>query len=392
MKYEELYKNCQAAFPDYLAMWKKLVNVDCGSRYGKGINQVAEILLAEFKKLDPHEIRLIPMKNPTEGSHLLVTFKGKGKVRILLEAHLDTVFPEGTVAQRPFQIDGDWVRGPGCADCKSGVNMMLFAMKQLEQLGYTDYDTITCFFNGDEEIGSPDSHLLLERLAPAYDVYICCESGQEGDGIVRSRKGTSHIRLKVHGVASHAGSAPEKGCSALMEILHQIQEMKEVEKPELGTTINFTMLQSGTAENIIPDEATAVADVRVTAPEENKRIENAIKAIAMKPIIRGTSVDARFIVGKPPFYANPATDQMIELAEGIYGEIGKTLRIVSAGGASDANWAASYGLVAIDGFGAVKGGKNHTPKECAQVSSVVPRMYLLSRMLLELGKRVELPK
>ena len=357
MKYEELYKNCQAAFPDYLAMWKKLVNVDCGSRYGKGINQVAEILLAEFKKLDPHEIRLIPMKNPTEGSHLLVTFKGKGKVRILLEAHLDTVFPEGTVAQRPFQIDGDWVRGPGCADCKSGVNMMLFAMKQLEQLGYTDYDTITCFFNGDEEIGSPDSHLLLERLAPAYDVYICCESGQEGDGI-----------------------------------LHQIQEMKEVEKPELGTTINFTMLQSGTAENIIPDEATAVADVRVTAPEENKRIENAIKAIAMKPIIRGTSVDARFIVGKPPFYANPATDQMIELAEGIYGEIGKTLRIVSAGGASDANWAASYGLVAIDGFGAVNGGKNHTPKECAQVSSVVPRMYLLSRMLMELGKRVELPK
>lgn len=386
MKNEELYRNCQAAVPAYMALWKEMVNVDCGSRNGKGINQVAGLLADEFKKLDPAEIRLVPMKNPAEGSHLLVTFKGKGKGKILVEAHLDTVFPEGTVARRPFQIDGEWVRGPGCADCKSGVNMMLFAMKQLKQLGYADYDTITCFFNGDEEIGSPDSSLLLKKIAPEYQVYICCESGQEGDGIVRSRKGTSHIRLAVHGVASHAGSAPEKGSSALMEILHQIQEMKKVEKPEIGTTINFTMIQSGTAENIIPDEATAVADVRVTTPEENGRIENAIKAIALKPSIKGTTVEAKLIVGKPPFYVNPATDKLIGMAQEIYGEIGKKLRIVSAGGASDANWAAACGLTAIDGFGAVKGGKNHTPKECALISSIAPRMYLLTRMLMELGK------
>lgn len=290
MKNETLYTGCEASLPEFIGIWEKMVNVDCGSRCGEGINRVANLLADEFRKLDADEVKIIPMADPKEGSHLLVTFKGTGKGKILAEAHLDTVFPKETAAERPFKIDGEWVRGPGCADCKSGVTLMLFAMKQLKSLGFRDYGTITCLFNGDEEIGSPDSRNLLQKLAPEYDCYICCESGQKGDGVVRSRKGSNRIKLEVEGVSSHAGSAPEKGRSALMEIIHQIQEMKKTEKPERGTTINFTVLHTGNADNVIPDSAYAVADMRVTSNEETLRVEKKLQEIAANPSIEGTSV------------------------------------------------------------------------------------------------------
>lgn len=203
MKNTRLYDLCKRSLPDYINVWKQLVNVDCGSRNGKGINAVADVLIREFEKISPYSIEKIPMENPEEGCHLLVVFRGKGKGKIMAAAHLDTVFPEGTAAERPFNIEGDWAKGPGVADCKSGANMMLFAMKHLHELGFDDYDQITLLFNGDEEISSPSSRKLTAELAPQHDCYLCCESGQEGDGLVRSRKGSNLLQLRVTGVPSH---------------------------------------------------------------------------------------------------------------------------------------------------------------------------------------------
>lgn len=386
MKNEKLYQACAAALPAYIANWKKLVNVDCGSRNGKGINQVANLLMEELKPLYPDILEKIPMENPADGCHLLAVFKGKGRGRIMASAHLDTVFPAGTVSQRPFKIEGDWAKGPGVADCKSGVNMMLFAIKQLRNLGFEDFDQITLLFNGDEEIASPSSRKLIAKLAPQHDCYLCCESGQEGDGLVRSRKGSNLLKVKVEGVASHSGNAPEKGASALMEILYQIEAMKKLENVTGGTTLNFTLLQAGERENIIPAHAEATADLRVTRKEEIERVRKGAEEIAARPSITGTKVTVEVVAGNPPFAPNPGTDQLVSLAQRIYGELDRSLVVRSVGGASDANWAAAAGATAVDCFGAVKGGKNHTPKECASVSSVVPRMYLLTRMFMEAGK------
>ena len=178
MKNTRLYDLCKRSLPDYINVWKQLVNVDCGSRNGKGINAVADVLIREFEKISPYSIEKIPMENPEEGCHLLVVFRGKGKGKIMAAAHLDTFFPEGTAAERPFNIEGDWAKGPGVADCKSGANMMLFAMKHLHELGFDDYDQITLLFNGDEEISSPSSRKLTAELAPQHDCYLCCESWQ----------------------------------------------------------------------------------------------------------------------------------------------------------------------------------------------------------------------
>ena len=386
MKNTRLYDLCKRSLPDYINVWKQLVNVDCGSRNGKGINAVADVLIREFEKISPYSIEKIPMENPEEGCHLLVVFRGKGKGKIMAAAHLDTVFPEGTAAERPFNIEGDWAKGPGVADCKSGANMMLFAMKHLHELGFDDYDQITLLFNGDEEISSPSSRKLTAELAPQHDCYLCCESGQEGDGLVRSRKGSNLLQLRVTGVPSHSGNAPKKGASALMEILHQIEAIKKLEDVSRGTTLNFTLLKAGERDNIIPSHAEATADLRVVDKSEIDRVEKAAQAIAARPLIPQTTVEVHVKRGNPPFAPNTGTDQLIALAQKIYGELGKTLITRSVGGASDENWAADAGAVAVDCFGAVKGGKNHTPQECASVSSVVPRMYLLSRMFMELGK------
>ena len=388
MKNEKLYQACEKALPAYIANWEKLVNEDCGSRNGKG-NQVADLLWKELEPLQPFSLEKIPMEDPQEGCHLLAVFKGKGKGKVMASAHLDTVFPEGTVAERPFRIEGDWAKGPGVADCKSGVNMMLFAMKQLRDLHFEDFEQITLLFNGDEEIASPSSRKLIARLAPQHDCYLCCESGQEGDGLVRSRKGSNLLKLEVKGIASHSGNAPEKGVSALMEILYQIQQMKKLEAPDRGTTLNFTLLQAGERENIIPAHASAAADLRVTDSREIQRVRKAAEALAAQPSIPGTEVKVVLQEGNPPFSPNPGTDRLIQLAQEIYGELGRKLVVRSVGGASDANWAAAAGAVAVDCFGAVKGGKNHTPQECASVSSVIPRMYLLTRMFMEAGRWTE---
>lgn len=388
MQDERLLKSCQAAEADYINMWERLVNIDTGSRYGVGINKVAAIVAEEFRKLGAR-VQVIPTANPEEGSHVLVTFTGKGKGKVFAMAHMDTVFPEGTVKERPFTIKDGWVRGPGVSDCKGSVNLILFAMKQLKKLNYTDFAQYTFLFNCDEEIGSPNSHLLIQKLAPQHDYTLCCEPGQVGDGVVKYRKGSSNIILEVQGVASHAGSNPEAGRNAIMEIIHQIQEMSRLGDPAKQTTVNFTTIKAGDRTNVIPDYAIAKADMRVMFPEEIDRVEKAAQEIAMHHVIADTTVKVTVERSNPPFAENPGTDKLIKVAQEVYGELDKKLVVIGAGGASDANWAASAGAIAIDGMGPVKGGKNHTPQECTKLDSVVPRMYLLARMLMVLGHGLE---
>lgn len=389
MKNISLYQACQAEQAEFMKMWEKLVNIDSGSLYGEGINEISSILKNEFLALGA-EVEQIPMDNQAEGTHTIVRIKGTGKGKILAAAHVDTVFAKGTAKARPFSIDGQWAKGPGVADCKAGVNLLLSAIKLLKQMNYTNFAEIGLFFNCDEEIGSPSSHKILQKIAPEYDCMLCCESGQVGDGLANSRKGSSNIIVEVHGVSSHAGSAPEKGSNAMMELLNQINKIKALEDIAQGTTINFTVCSAGDRVNVIPNYAVAKADMRVCTNEEIDRVEKAIADISGNPVIKGTKVVINIIRCNPPFTANPRTDNLIKLAQEIYGELDKKLIVVSPGGASDANWVADVGVPVADGFSVVKGGKNHTPDESSNIDTIVPRLYLLTRLFMELGHGVRL--
>jgi glutamate carboxypeptidase len=384
MKNQELYANCEAQQKDFISLWKRLVNIDTGTGYDDGIKKTAAIIVDQLKKLGA-SVETIPVKKPGAGIHVVGRFTGEGKGSILAMAHMDTVFPVGTAEKRPFRLQDDWAYGPGVSDCKGSIVLFLSAMKQLRKMKYNGFGTITCLFNCDEEMASFDSREVIQKLGTEHDVVLCMESGQVGDGVVMWRKGSSEMKVEVFGRTSHAGSNPENGRNAIMELIHQIQQISNLGDHDKLTTINFTKINAGDRINIIPDYAVSYADVRALYSDELERIEVAVQALAKKTLIPDAVVKVTLQRNNPPFAKNQGTDRLIKIGQDIYEELEKKLVVVGAGGASDANWAAAAGAVVLDGLGPVKGGKNHTEHECTKVSSIVPRMYLLTRMFMELG-------
>ncbi|MDU4959089.1 MAG: M20/M25/M40 family metallo-hydrolase [Sporomusaceae bacterium] len=151
------------------------------------------------------------------------------------------------------------------------------------------------------------------------------------------------------------------------------------------TTLHFTTFHAGERTNVIPDYAVAKADIRVVDPLELDRIEREARRLAAGTTIADTTVSVSLHRNNPPFPQNAGTDRLIAKAQSIYGELDRTLLVTGAGGASDANWAASAGATVIDGLGPVKGGPNHTVHEKTKLDSIVPRLYLLTRLFMELG-------
>jgi len=382
---QQLYVRCQGVQGEFMKIWERLVNIDTGTGYGEGLAEVGNIV-SNFLTDRGVEFRTIPADDPTTGFHIIATIVGNGTGSVLAMAHMDTVFPVGTAAKRPFRVDGEWAYGPGVSDCKGSVALCLYAMKLLQETDRDKYGKITCLFNCDEEIGSPSSRSLIKQLALEHDYVLCCEPGQFGDGLVLSRKGSAELKVEVQGRASHAGNAPQDGRNAIMELINQVQQMSRLENSDKKTTLNFTTIKGGDRNNVIPDYALATADVRVVYPEELDRIEAEAARITQRTIVLDTMVKATLRRHNPPFPRNEGTDRLIAKAQAIYGEIGMSLKVNDAGGASDANWAASAGATVIDGLGPVKGGINHTDKERTNINSVIPRLYLLTRLFMELGK------
>lgn len=380
----ELYEKCQGAHQEFIRMWEQLVNIDTGTGYGEGLNRMGG-LVVEFLRSVKADVEIIPAIRPDEGYHIVARFAGKGKGRIMTMAHMDTVFPVGTAEQRPFRMEGDWAYGPGVSDCKGSVLLCLFAMKLMQEMNCSDYEKITLLFNCDEETGSPGSRSLIQDLAKQHEYVLCCEPGQIGDGVVLWRKGSAVLKVETYGKAAHAGSAPEDGRNALVELAYQLGALSQLGNKEKLTTLNFTTLSAGDRTNVIPDYAVAKADIRMVSIEELDRIEQEAQKIVQSYLVSETETKLTLTRNNPPFAQTEATNKLIAQAQAIYGELGMTLKTAGAGGASDANWAASSGAAVLDGLGPVKGGPNHTENEKSNVQSVIPRLYLLIRLFMELG-------
>jgi glutamate carboxypeptidase len=367
---------------DLLQDLETLVNIDSPSGYGAGSEKIMMVLSEKLRVLGGKvEILAVPKG---AGYNLVATFPGTGKGRILLMAHSDTVFKVGTVAERPFNIANGKAYGPGVADDKGGIVAGLYAMKLLQERGFKDYRLITFLINCDEEIGSPSSRELIKNLAREHDYVICLEGGRQNDGVVNWRKGTGRIVVEAKGRASHAGSAPESGVNALLELAHQVLQLKKLEDKEKKTTLSFTVFQSGDKLNVIPDYAVARADIRALYPEEFARVEKAGLEIIKNKLYPESEVKLTLTIGRPAFHPNEKTEALIAKARGIYQEIGRSLKVVGSGGASDGNYTALMGTATIDSMGLV-GGKGHTADEYIDIDKIPSRLYLLTRMVMELG-------
>ncbi|MGH8394185.1 MAG: glutamate carboxypeptidase, partial [Pseudomonas sp.] len=288
----EPHKQIQADSEQYkadaLKLLERLVNIDSGSGYEPGLTQVRDIAVDELKQLG-FSIQLVP-DAAAHNSHVIATLKGTGKARILLMAHMDTVFKEGSAAARPFHIKDGRAYGPGVMDDKGGIVAGIYALKVLKNQGFKDYAQITFLLDASEETGTDGASELIRNTAKGHDVTLNLEPGRPADGLVVWRKGSATAVVEVKGKAAHAGVAPELGRNAAMEAAHQILQLGKLGDAEKKTTINFTVINSGDRVNVIPDQATAKADVRAALPEEFDRIEKDLARVSANKLIPETEV------------------------------------------------------------------------------------------------------
>lgn len=308
--------------------------------------------------------------------HDLYTFGPDGTgVEVLLLAHLDTVWPEGTLEEIPFAISEGIIRGPGVFDMKAGLVQGLAALTGLDRL-----DGVGLLLTTDEEIGSPTSQSLIQETAKGARAVLVLEPGVNG-ALKTERKGVSMYELVVTGKAAHAGLEPEKGVNALIELAHLVIGLQTAARPALGTTVTPTVAAAGTTRNSVPESASVMVDVRATTAAEQDRVHAELTApVATVP---GASIEVRGGPNRPPL-EHAAAAELFARASDISRRLGQgELREVSVGGGSDGNFTAGMGIPTLDGLGAVGDGA-HARHEHVVSDAMAPRAELLKELIAEL--------
>jgi glutamate carboxypeptidase len=377
-----LYIQAQKAQSGFLTSLAALVNIDSGTGDQKGLTKVENLVIEQLKSVGA-EVKTTDA-TPSAGRNILATMQGTGKGKILLLAHTDTVFKAGVVAQRPFKIVDKKAYGPGVMDDKGGILLGIEALRILQRLNFRDFRTITFLINPDEEKGSFGSRELIQETAKKHDVALVLEFGSPQDKITSWRKGVGYYGFEVKGRAAHAGAEPEKGCNALLEAAHQTLQLSKLSDPAKQTTLNFTVFQSGDRGNIIPDLAKVQADVRVLEAQEYVRLERDFERLSQNKLLPCTEIKVLAERGRPPFPPNSKTDALVKKAQTIYQQIGFKLGVEGSGGGTDGNYAASVGTATLDALGPVGGGA-HGPDEYIDLDRISPRIYLLTKLLMDLG-------
>lgn len=379
----KVWAAAEAARTDQLDLLKSVVDIDSGTGDADGGNKVAAILSARLKALGA-DIQTLPPELEGLADNTVATFTGSGKARILIIGHIDTVFGPGTVAKWSYHVEGDHARGPGVSDEKGGVVEALTALKLLHDLEFKSYGKITFLIETSEERGSPGTRKLIDRLVRENDVELNMEPGDAPDGVTVWRKGSTTYHIAVKGRAAHAGVDPQDGRNAAVELIHQLQTVAAMPHSGPGITANLTVMKAGTRENIIPDSAEASVNVRVREPGDFAKVEGQLKAAAQTTEVPDTTVTVSSEPAFPPLPNNPGTDALAKRAQAIYAGIGRTLELQGNGGASESALAAAAGTPALDGLGPVGGGF-HSDKEFLDLTTVTPRLYLMTKLLMDLS-------
>ena len=322
------------------------------------------------------------------------TFTGTGKRSFMLIAHMDTVYGKGILATEPYRQDGNKLYGPGIADDKGGIAVILHSLAILRDAGWKDYARLTVLFNPDEEIGSNGSGELIATLGDAHDVVLSYEptaakAVAQAEGVLLMAAGTAQARLAVKGVASHAGTAPDQGRNALIELSYQLLQTQDVAKGIPGAQLNWTTATAGSVRNQIPDKAEAGADVRLLAPDAADKLLAALCAkVAEGRRVPDTETTVSMVVGRPPYVAGTKGMALATKAQAIYAEMDgrKLILHPSTGGGTDAGYAGRSGKAAVLESLGLAGWGYHAKNEYIEIDSIVPRLYLTTRLLSDLAR------
>jgi len=296
--------------------------------------------------------------------------------RILLLGHLDTVWPLGTLKAMPCRLGEGRMWGPGTLDMKGGVAMALTAIEILGEAGLLERE-IVLLLNSDEEVGSPVSRPITERLAQECAAVYVLEPAQ-GLAYKTARKGTGLWRIDVTGVAAHAGVDFEKGANAIRELARVVETVSEWTDLKRGLTVNVGVAGGGTRSNVIPAEAWAEVDVRIARKADGKRIPR--RFAGLKAVGKGCALTVTGGINRPPMERTNGTVRLYRQAKALAAEIGIVLDEAATGGASDGNFTSALGIPTLDGMGAVGEGA-HSSHESILVEHLAPRTALLAGMM-----------
>ena len=378
---------------------KELVSIESGSGDREGLDKLAAFIAqrlsgvgGQVELIEPNPADTYRMVDTPKqpGKMVLARFTGSGTKKILLIAHMDTVYLRGMLAQQPFRIEGNRAYGLGIADDKQGVALIIHTLSVLKAMNFRDHGLITVLINGDEEVSSAASRAMLTKLGAEHDAVFSFEASRvESDRLSLTTAGIAAVLLKVEGKASHAGSAPERGRNALYELSHQILQTRDLSDPVTGLKMNWTLSNAGTNRNVIPAVASAVADVRVLRVADYDGIEQKVRERIKSQLIPDTKVEMTFERRRPPLEMTQASQALAKHSQRIYGEIGKTLVIgdVAEGGGTDAAFAAlKTKAPVIERFGLRGFGAHSNDAEYVEIDSIEPRLYLAARMIMDLAQ------
>lgn len=363
---------------EYNTYLEKLVNIDSGSDNPRGVNLVADFFDTLFRGIGWHVERKHISKSV--GDYLKISNRVSDRFDVMMIGHMDTVFPAGTAAKRPFRIEGNTAYGPGVSDMKSGILAMYYIARDLNPC-VLDKLSICIVMNPDEEIGSIHSRPLTENIARHSDYAFVLEGTALEGMYTTARKGSARYEILFSGIAEHAGYILERtSASAVREMANWILELSDLTDPVSKTTVNIGVAAGGIAANSVPDSARILVDCRVRDESELRRIEQAMERLRAAPFVQGTKAECRRISSTPPMVPTEATNQYMERVRGVFREIGMPFDLIDLrGGGSDGNFIASIGTICLDSLGP-RGGGGHSDKEYLlldQVEECLTRMTAL---------------
>src|SRR5579864_3149892 len=344
--------------PQMLAVLRKFVLAESPSLEKFPADHCCGIVASEWSKRQTRVERLPQMQR---GDHLRITWTPqttRTSGQLLVLGHYDTVYASGSLAKMPYRVSGGKVYGPGTFDMKAGLVQALFAFDALQQSKAPLCKRIVFLWTSDEEIGSDSSRKVIESEARRSDAVFVLEPSLGPRGLLKtSRKGVGEAEMIVHGRASHAGLAPEKGINAVHELAAQISRLEKWNDLRRGVTINADIVAGGSRANEIADRAHATLDLRAWRHADMRALEK--RLYSLKPVHRGAKLEIRGGFDRPPLERKHSA-ALFARAKSISRELGFPIGEAAAGGGSDGNFTAALGIPTLDGLGAVGDGAHAT--------------------------------
>jgi len=370
--------------------------VNSGSRNLAGLERMADLLVDAFAALPglirlerPAQVEAVDLNGRTidveHGRHLHLTVRPTAPVQLLFTGHMDTVFGADHAFQQTRWLEDGVLNGPGVADMKGGLAVMLAALRSVEQSPIADRIGYEIVINSDEEVGSPASAALLAQAASGKHAALTYEPAALPDGtLAGARPGSGNFSFVIRGRSAHAGRNPEEGRNALLAAADLALRLDRLKRD--GLTVNPSRIEGGSPANVVPDLAILRANLRPRTPEieadARHLIDQAVAAVAAE---RDVQIELNGGFGRPPKPLTPEAEALFHLVKKAGADLGQSISWQPSGGVCDGNNIAACGVPVVDTMG-VRGGKIHSPEEFLIADSLQERSALSALTIIRLAE------